>query len=296
MRFRTFQSAFLIRGFGYFFYALLLTVALLYWLFPSKDFCQVLQAHAKRIDSRLVLNMDRIRPCLPFGFESVGTEFFLKENPDAPLLSFERMTIKPRLRSLLRGRFDCGFECRTCGGDITGRLHFKEGGLDGPFEAVVKLKDIRVGDNKYLPVLLGGSIQGNLDGDVRYQTGSGSLADGSGRADFRLRDGRVGFSEPFTNFRFIEINGVETEMLIKDQRADVNRFALKSRTMNITLKGSVDLQKNLAKSRLALQGECELSGNDTQDNEVIRTRKRLPFKVEGLLSKPKLILVSKQEE
>jgi type II secretion system protein N len=293
MRLRYFHSAFL-RFFGYFLYAVLLTVALLYWLFPSEDLCNYLQAHIKGIDTRLVLNIDRIRPCLPFGFESFGTKLFLKENPDTALFSSERMIVKPRIWPLLQGRFDFGFECSTCGGDIIGRFHFKEGGLEGPFEAVVKLKDIRIGDNKYLPVLLGHSVQGNLDGDIRYHTTSGLLTDGSGRADFRLREGVVRFSRPFENFRSMEITALETEMLIKDQQASVNRFALKSRTMNITLKGSIGLEKELAKSKLVLKGECELSGTAAQKTEGIQARKRLPFQVEGPLSKPKLILTSSQ--
>lgn len=282
--------------FGYFLYAVLLAVALLYWLFPSEDLCHYFQARVKRIDSRLVLNIDRIRPCLPFGFELSGTELFLEENPGAAVFTCERLTIKPRIWPLLQGRFDCGFECRTCGGDITGRLHFKEGVLDGPFEAEVKLKDIRIGNNKYLPFLLGRSIEGKLDGDLHYQTRSGSLADGSGRADFKLREGKVRFSGPFKNSKFMEISALETEMLIKDQKADVNRFELKSKEMNMALQGSIDLERELAKSRLALKGKCELSGPAYQKTEGVRIRKRLYFLIEGHISKPKLVMTSSQVE
>jgi type II secretion system protein N len=295
MRFRYFQSTFL-RFFGYFLYAVLLTVALLYWIFPSEDLCNYLQAHAKRIDSRLVLNIDRIRPCLPFGFKSFGTKLFLKENPDTALFSSERITIKPRIWPLLKGRFDFGFECRACGGDIKGRVSFGEGGLDGPFEAVVKLKDFRIGDNKYLPVLLGHSVEGNLDGDIRYHTTSGSLTDGSGGAEFRLRDGGVRFSGPVLNFRSIEIKALETEMLIKDQKASVNRFCLSSGQMNIALKGSIYLEREFAKSRLNLKGECELFGPLLEKTEGVQAKKNLPFLVEGPISKPKLIFESSQVE
>jgi type II secretion system protein N len=284
MRFRYFQST-LLRGFGYFLYAVLLTVALLYWLFPSKDLYNYLQANAKKVDSRLVLDIDRIRPRLPFGFESLGTKLFLKENPDTALFSSEHITIKPRIWPLLQGRFDFGFECRACGGDISGRVNFMEGGLGGPFDGVIELKNIRVGDNEYLPVLLGHSVEGNLDGDIRYHTTSGSLTDGSGRADFRLRDGSLRFSVADLNSRFIDIRALETEMVIEDQKASVTRFCLRSGKMNITLKGSIDLEREFTKSRLGLKGELELFG-----------KKNLPFLVEGPISKPKLIFTSSQVE
>jgi len=278
------KSTFL-RWFGYFLYAVVLTVALLYWLFPSKDLHNYLQANARRIDSRLVLDIDQIHPCLPFGFESFGTELFLKDNPDTALFSSERITIKPRIWALLQGRFDFGFECRAYRGDISGRVNFRKGGLGGPFDGEIELRNIRIGEHKYLPLLLGRSIEGTLDGDIRYHTKSRALIDGSGRANIRLRHGRVRFSDPVLNIRFVDIRGLEIEMLIEDQKVNVTRFSLRSRQMNITLKGSINLEREFAKSRLGLKGELELFG-----------QKRLAFQVEGVISKPKLIFSSSQVE
>ena len=275
----------ILRWFGYFLYAVVLTFALLYWLFPSKDLHAYLQANAKRIDSRLVLDIDQIRPCLPFGFESFGTELFFKDNPETALFSSERITIKPRIWALLQGRFDFGFVCRAYGGDIKGRVHFREGGLGGPFDGEIELRNIRIGRYKHLPVLLGRSVEGTLDGDIRYNTTTGSLTDGSGRANCRLRHGRVRFYKPVLNIRFVDIRRLEIEMLIEDQKVNVPRFSLRSRQMNITLKGSINLERKFAKSRLGLKGELALFG-----------QKRLAFQVEGVISKPKLIFSSSQVE
>jgi type II secretion system protein N len=275
----------ILRWFGYFLYAVVLTVVLLYWFFPSKDLYNYFQANAKRIDSRLVLEIDQIRPCLPFGFESFGTELFLKDNLDTALFSSERITIKPRIWALLQGRFDFGFECRAYSGDIKGRVNFREGGLGGPFDGEIELRNIRIGDYKYLPVMLGRSVEGTLDGDIRYHIKSRALIDGSGRANIRLRHGRVRFSEPVLNFRFVDIRGLETEMFIEDQKINVTRFCLRSRQMNITLRGNINLEREFAKSRLGLKGELELFG-----------QKRLAFQVEGVISKPKLIFSSSQVE
>ncbi len=280
MRFRYIQST-LLRGLGFFIYAVLLTIALLYWLFPSKDLHNYLQANAKRIDSRLVLAIEPTRPCLPLGFESFGAELFLKDNPDTALFSCERITIKPRIWALLQRRFDFRFECRAYSGDIKGRVNFREGGLGGPFDGEIELRNIHIGENKYHTVLLGRSVEGTLDGDIRYHTTSGLLTDGSGRADFRLRDGGVTFSGPVLNSRFIDIRDLETEMLIEDQKINVTRFCLRSRQMNITLRGNINLEREFAKSRLGLKGELELFG-----------QKRLAFQVEGVISKPKLIFSS----
>jgi hypothetical protein len=94
----------------------------------------------------------------------------------------------------------------------------------------------------------------------------------------------------------MEIKALETEMLIKDQKADVNRFELKSSKMNMALQGSIDLKRELAKSGLALEGECELSGPSSQKIEGVQTRKSLSFLIEGPISRPKLILASSQVE
>ncbi|MBW1701608.1 MAG: type II secretion system protein GspN [Deltaproteobacteria bacterium] len=281
---RNFQST-ILRWFGYFLYAVVLTVALLYWLFPSEDLYNYFQANAKKIDSRLVLDIDQIRPCLPFGFESFGTELFFKDNPDTALFSSERITIKPRIWPLLQGRFDFGFECRAYSGDISGRVSFREGGLGGPFDGEIELRNIRIGDYKYLPVLLGRSVEGTLDGDIRYLTKSGPLINGSGKANFRLRHGRVRFSRPVLNIRFVDIRDLETEMLIEDQKINVTRFCLRSRQMNITLRGNINLEREFAKSRLGLKGELELL-----------EQRRFAFQVEGVISKPKLIFSSSQVE
>jgi hypothetical protein len=66
--------------------------------------------------------------------------------------------------------------------------------------------------------------------------------------------------------------------------------------MNMTLQGSIDLERELAKSGLALKGECELSGPSSQKTEGVQIRKSLSFLIEGPISKPKLILASSQVE
>ena len=58
---------------GYLLFALILTVVLLYYRFPSDAVRDYLQAMAERANPRVVLSLERVKLSLPIGLKFVET-------------------------------------------------------------------------------------------------------------------------------------------------------------------------------------------------------------------------------
>jgi type II secretion system protein N len=242
---------------GYLLSALILTVVLLYYRFPSDAVRDYLQAMAERANPRVVLSLDRVKLRLPIGLKFVETEVALKDMPDSIILKADSLLLKRELWSLLQGESKYCFDCLAYKGNVSGCVHFNKDGTGGFIDTEIELRNISIGDYAYLSHLIGRHVEGTLGGTVSYGGPYNLLMDGSGEANLRLSDGKVELVQPFLTLESIDFSEMEIEMALKKKKINVTRLELKGQQLHGTLSGTITLKKEFAKSGLDLKGTIE---------------------------------------
>ncbi|MBW2174917.1 MAG: type II secretion system protein GspN [Deltaproteobacteria bacterium] len=182
--------------FAYLLFALILTVALLYYCFPSDAVRDYFRAMGLRANPRLALSVDRVEPSIFVGLKFLRTKVALEETPDRVILTADRLLIKPQLLSLLLGKSKFSFHCAAYQGDASGSVLFKKDPKMGFIDTEIALSNINVGNYPYLSHLIGRPLEGTLGGTISY-SGHNLMLDGSGKANLRLSNGKVNFVQPF---------------------------------------------------------------------------------------------------
>jgi type II secretion system protein N len=283
---------------GYLLFALILTVALLYYRFPSDAVRDYLQSMADRANPPLVLSLDDVQPSFPIGLKLVETKVALKDIPDRVILSADSLLLRPQLWPLLQGRPVYRFHCLAYKGDLVGSVYLEKNGTTGFIDTKIDLRNIRVGDYAYLSYLIGRHVEGTLDGTVSYRGQRNPLMDGSGQANLRLSQGRVELLQPFITLESIDFNEMEIEVVLKKQQINLSRLELKGQQLHGTLSGTITLKQELAKSGLDLRGTIEpfaglFKGTAGTSDTVQFFKQRLkggafPLVIQGTVGEPKI--------
>jgi type II secretion system protein N len=283
---------------GYLLFALILTVALLYYRFPSDAVRDYLQATAGRATPALVLSVDSIEPRFPIGLKFADTQVALKDTPDKVILRADSLLLKPQLWSLLRGRPEYCFHCMAYKGDLIGCVYLEKDHKRRSIDTEIELSNVHIGDHTYLSHLISRHIEGTLGGTVSYKGQYNPLMDGSGEANLKLSQGRVKLLQPILTFESIEFDEMEIEMALKKQDVKVTRLELKGKELHGTLSGTITLKEEFARSSLDLRGTIEpfaeffKSTPGTQDTvKLFKQRLKrgtLSFVIHGTLREPRI--------
>ena len=283
---------------GYLLFALILTVALLYYRFPSDALRDYLQSMAYSANPPLALSVDSLELSLPIGLKLVETQVALKDMPDTIILSADSLLVRPQVWSLFRGKPVYRFHCVAYRGDLVGSVYVEKDGTRDFIDTKIDLRNIHVADHAYLSQLIGRHVEGTLDGTVSYKGQRNPLVDGSGQANLRLSQGRVELLEPFITLESIDFNEMEIEIILKKQNVNLSRLELKGQQLHGTLSGTITLKQELAKSRLDLKGTIEpfaglFKGPAGAGDTVQFFKQRLkggafPVVIQGTVGEPKV--------
>ena len=283
---------------GYLLFALILTVVLLYYRFPSDALRDYLQSMAHRANPPLALSVDSLELSLPVGLKLMETQVALKNIPDRIIVRADSLLVRPQLWSLFRGKPRYRFHCVAYGGDLVGSVYVEKDGTRDFIDTEIDLRNIHVGDHAYLSQLIGRHVEGTLNGTVSYRGQRNPLVDGSGQANLRLSQGRVELLEPFITLESIDFNEMEIEIILKKQNVNLSRLELKGQQLHGTLSGTITLKQELAKSRLDLKGTIEpfaglFKGPAGAGDTVQFFKQRLkggafPVVIQGTVGEPKV--------
>ncbi|MCK4388999.1 MAG: type II secretion system protein GspN [Desulfobacterales bacterium] len=283
---------------GYVLFAVILTAGLLYYRFPSDALRDYVQTSAENTNARVVLSVERIQPWPPVCLKFTGIELALKDKPDRTILKADRVLLKPRLRSLLRGKSEYSFHCLAYGGDLRGCAHFKKDSTGAFIDTEIELRDVHIGDYAYLSELIGRRVEGNLHGTISYTGPFKVLTDGSAEANLRLSGGRVELFQPLFTLGSLDFNEIEAEMFLDKQKINVTRLELKGEVLHGTLSGTITLKEKFARSSLDLRGTIEpfaafFKGTAGIHDTVAFFKQRLKrgtlsFVIHGTLGEPKI--------
>lgn len=286
------------KWFGYTVYCIIVTVGLLYYRFPSDALRDYVQIRANNLNTPLFLSIDRMKPWPPFGLRLGQTEVSLKDKPDIKLFRADSLLVRAEVWPFFKGKGKYCFECLAYGGDLKGCISFKENSIKAPFNTKIELKNIRIGNYKYLKYSIGRHIDGILRGRVYYSGEHKNLMDGAGEANLTLLDGRVELVLPILTLGSIEFNEVKIDMALKKQKINLVRFELNGPKLKGTLSGTISLKRRFAKSTLELKGTIKPFSSFFKNAEGVsrtmrffkqRLRKgALTFIIHGTLGEPKI--------
>jgi type II secretion system protein N len=283
---------------GYVVYGLILTMALLYFRFPSDAVEDYFQARGERANPPVVLSADRIGPLIPYGLKFVKTRVSLKDSPTSLILTADRLSLRPSLLSLLGGKSDFSFRCAAYKGHTNGSIRLWQNEKGRSVDTEIELTNVDLGEYAYLRELIGRTVTGTLSGTIVYNGQYKPILDGSGEANLGLSEGVVELAEPFLTLKSIDFDELEIDMVLKKQKIEVGRLEFKGKQLQGALSGTITLKKALEESVLRLSGTIEpfaaLFESATGAEETVAfLRGRInqgtfTFMIEGTLSQPKI--------
>jgi type II secretion system protein N len=288
---------------AYTLYAILLTLGLLYILFPSRQIKDYLEAKAEDSNIPVHISIGDVSPSFAFGLNLRATEFSHQAAPDIVLFKADRLFFRPGIWSYLQGKKKVCFDVHLNDGFLKGCLQFNENDPDTPFSTAMTLKNILLGEFENLSNLIGRHVEGNLGGSFAYDGKIESLMEGAGEADFRLSNGRFELRRPVLGFNFnaIDFNEVWVKLTLKKRRVDLTHVELKGPNMYGTLTGTINIRREFMNSSLNLKGTVDPSQSFLEGSEGASVTVNLlgqslrdgplSFRVRGTLKNPRVDLI-----
>ncbi len=179
-------------------------------------------------------------------------------SPDRAPFTVEEVRIRPSLPGLALGRLALRMKARLYGGRLSGTFGQKRG------ERSVKLawKGLRLDSLGPLAGMKEASLAGSFSGNLHLAIQGENWATGRGSLSARLTEGAsrnfslLGFPAP-------DLQDVEgsVEVRLQQKKAYLDRLALESPTLQLSVEGTADLLPRLSSSRLDLKGRLKLGGD-----------------------------------
>jgi type II secretion system protein N len=286
---------------AYTLYGILLTLGLLYILFPSQDVKYYLEARAEDSGIPVRVSIGDVSPSLVFGLNLRTTELSHRAAPEDIILRADRLFVRPGLWSYLQGKMKVCFEGHLDDGSLKGCVHFNENDSETPFSTSMTFHDIPLGESEYLADLIGRRLRGSLGGSFTYDGQIESLMEGEGEADFRLSSGRIELQEPVLNLDAVDFDDVSVKLTLTKRRIELTRVELKGPDIYGTLTGTISIRREFMNSGLNLTGTMDPSQSFFEGSEGASVRVNLrgqslgggpvPFRVRGTLKNPRFDLI-----
>jgi len=280
-------------------YVVLITVILLYSLFPSDSVEELLDSSVSRINPEFNFKADTIRPWIPAGLRINSGKIYLGNNPEAALFKSDSFYIGPHILKLLKGEYNVDLEGRAYNGEMSGTLHLT--GTDRDIAGEITFRDLALDEYDYLAEKFKHKVTGRLSGEIIYSNESADAAGGSGSIDLRLSDGRLQFQAPVFNIASLDLQSIKLEAKLNRREITIIKAELQGPEVNGSMTGSIKLQKNVRQSQLNLRGTLEPLAQFYQNYPEIREllksmKKRVKrgqyfFTVTGTLEDPQFKLL-----
>ncbi len=240
---------------GYGLYAVLVTVALLYYRFPSDAIKQHLIQVVGRMEPGVILSARSLHPSFPPGLQLLEPVFSLKERPETAVFKAEHLLVSPGIGSLFWGRVAWFFDADAYGGIISGRIQLGKRGEMADLS--VSLKDVRIHEYGFPPDLGIGDLTGNLKGDVTYSGLMDRPITGVGNGDILISEGKIDLFHPFLGLETIPFGKLRAQLTLKKGIVNLISISLDGKGFQGTLSGTIHLNRMIARSRLNLKGTIE---------------------------------------
>lgn len=285
---------------GYFIYVVLVTMVLLYFLFPAEMVEEFVDNSVSRSNPELTFKAGQISPWLPAGLRFVEARVYSGDNSQLPIFRAKSFYAGPQIIKLFKGEYRFQLDGQAYNGDI-------HGWLDLPDENKKSLAgDINFGNfdlasHEILAKKIDYKIIGSAGGNITFSGNSANIDDLNGKADLRLSDGQLQFKEAIFGIASVDMKSVEFELELKNRQINLIKAELGGSDVKGSLSGSIQLHKDFMQSSLNFKGTVEPLAEFYKNNPNIREllknmKKRVKrgqyfFAVTGTLNDPRFKLL-----
>ena len=284
---------------GYAVYVVLVTVMLLYFLFPAQTVEEFLDKSVSRINPEFVFKAEKIGPWIPVGLRITAGKIYFGNTPGAAVFKTDSFYIRPQILKLIRGAYSFDLDGKAYKGDINGTFHFT--GEEKDIESEIVFRDFILADYDFLAEKFIHRLIGSLSGEIVYGNESAGTAGGSGRLDLQLSGGQLQFQAPIFNISSVDLQSIKLEAELSRRKITIIRTELAGSEVNGSMTGSIQLHKDIGLSQLNLKGTLEPQAqfykNHPEIRELLKTMKtrvkrgEYSFTVTGTLGDPKFKLL-----
>lgn len=279
---------------GYGVYVVLVTVMLLYYLFPAQAVEEFLDNSVSRINPGFAFKAEKIGPGIPPGLRITTGTIYLDNTSGPAVFKADSFFIGPQILKLIKGAYNFDLEGRAYSGDMNGTLHFTGEGQDITSE--IAFRDFALAEYDFLAEKFQHRLTGSLSGEIVYSN-SADTAGESGKVDLRLSDGLLQFQAPIFNIPSVDLQSIKLEAELSRREITIIKAELAGPEVNGSMTGSIQLQKDMGQSQLNLKGTleplAEFYKNHPEIRELLKTMKKrvkrgeYSFTITGTLGNPK---------
>ena len=245
----------LIKYTGYIIYAILVTVGLLYYRFPSEALQSHLVRMAGRMDPAIIFSTQSLEPSFPPGLRLQEPIFSLEEHPETPFFKARHLSVSPGMGSLILGNTTWFFDAQAYGGIISGHI---QSGEDGKMDAFsLSLKNVRLHEYAFLPHFGVGDFAGNLKGNITYNGPPDRIVQGEGAGDIFISEGKIDLINPLLGLETIPFGQLNVRFTLKKGTINLTSVSLDGKGFQGSLSGTIRLNRIMNRSRLNLRGTIE---------------------------------------
>jgi type II secretion system protein N len=284
---------------GYALYVVLVTLALLYYLFPAQMVEELIESSVSKINPEFVFQAEKIRPWIPPSLRISGGRIYLSNTTGPAVFETGSVNIRPQFMKLLGGKYDLKLSGTAYKGDINGSLH-----LAGPngeaIESELFFEDLDLVLYEFLADKFQHKLTGMFSGNVDYARNS-AAAPGTGKAVLHLADGQLQLQDPIFGIGSVDLQSINLEMELRNRNVTIVKGELTGVDLNGSLAGSILLQSDLKNSQLNLKGtiepQAEFYRKYPEIRELLKSMKKRVkrgqyfFTINGTLGQPRFNLL-----
>jgi type II secretion system protein N len=249
---------------GYVLFALVVLLIFAWLRMPSEAVRSLVLSALSKNQAEMQIRFDSAQIAFPFGVTMTGFSAQARDGRGLRI-DAETVTAQPALLSLLTGRLALRIRAAVMGGRIDGDIAFRNRfSASGPVQADLRFGNVNAADCPWLAEILGRQVRGRVDGQLRFDGLPGQWMAGSGHLELVLVNGLVTFQAPLFGLDEMTFTRMEGNMDLENGTLKVNRFELAGENVQGAFQGSVRLEGDFSRSRLALRGDVNLPAAGTE--------------------------------
>ena len=243
---------------GYAAFAAAALVVLVWMKMPSDALRSLVLSALSKNKADLLVRLETAELALPFGLTLTGLSVQPRDGR-GPGLEAGTVTARAAVLPLMTGRLAFRVQATAMGGRVDGDISFRDRfSASGPVRADLRFGGIDAADCPGLAGLLGRSVRGRVDGQLRFEGLPERWSDGSGHLELAMVNGLITFKAPLFGLQEMAFTKMEGSLELGNGRLRVNRLEIAGDVLQGDFQGSVQLGGDLSQSRLALRGDVNL--------------------------------------
>jgi type II secretion system protein N len=238
---------------GYTLYVVLVTLVLLYYLFPARAVEEFVDNSIRRINPALGFKAEKVRPWVPAGMRISGGQIYVNDSSVTPVFKTDTMYIMARILKLIQGKYSFDLDGTAYSGEISGRFDSGDNNAE-TFDSELVFKDLDLAGYEFPAGRFQHKITGLVSGEIVYNNDS---AGGNGMAQLRLNNGRLQFQTPIFGINAIDLQNIDLELELQNKRIKIEKAELTGSEVKGVMNGFILLHSDIKLSQLKLTGTLE---------------------------------------